>query len=155
MKLEVSFATPLIIQHGVPYVTPYRAIFTFTLGQYVFKGEHMSNTMQSGQYATLSIEWVDKAGNPAKVDGPTEWASSDEDIATIEVASGNPLIANIHSVGPIGPVQFQATADADLGEGKKTITATCDVSVIAGEASGGEIKFQQFAGQQGGRDRKK
>jgi len=125
----------------------YRAIFTFTVGQFVFKGENMSNTMQVNSYATLSIEWVDSHGNPAKVDGATEWASSDENIATVEVATGNPLIANVHSVGPVGPVQIQATADADLGEGKKTITATCDISVIAGEASGGEIKFTQQPGQ--------
>lgn len=107
------------------------------------------NTMQSGQYATLSVQWVDQGGNPAKVDGPTTWASSDETICTIEVSEGNPLIANIHSVGPIGPVQFQATADADMGQGVRTITATCDVSVITGEAYAGEINFQQFGQGQG------
>lgn len=131
-----------------PPCPDYRAIFTFTMGQFVFKGENMSNTMQAGSYATLSVQWVDKAGNPAKVDGDTEWVSSNEDVATVEVAAGNPLIANVHSVGPIGPIQIQATADADLGEGTKTITATCDINVIAGEASGGEINFTQQPGQQ-------
>lgn len=130
-----------------PPAPEYRAIFTFTMGQFVFKGENLMNTMQAGSYATLSVQWVDSHGNPAKVDGPTEWVSSDEDIATVEVAVGNPLIANVKSAGPIGPVQIQATADADLGEGVKTITATCDISVIAGEASGGEINFSQQPGQ--------
>ena len=103
----------------------------------------MSNTMQSKSIATLSVQWVDQGGNPAPVDGPTQWASSDESICTIEVATGNPLIANIHSVGPIGPVQFQATADADMGAGVTSITATCDVNVIAGQASAGTINFTQ------------
>ena len=116
----------------------------------------MSNTMQAGSYATLSIKWVDSHGNPAKVDGATVWASSDDSIATVTVATGNDLIANVHSVGPIGNVQAQATADADLGEGTKSITAVCDITVIAGEASGGEIDFSQGSSQvPGGPGRRK
>jgi hypothetical protein len=144
MKLEISFQTPLVIKQApCGEDKPYRAIFTFTIGRYIFKGENMSNTMQAGTIATLSVQWVDKSGNPASVDGPTKWASSDEDILKVEAAAGNPLIANVYSQGPIGPAQIQATADADLGEGTKTITATCDISVIAGEAFGGSITFQQ------------
>jgi len=127
----------------------YRAIFTFTMGQFVFKGENMANTMQSGSIATLSIQWSDSHGNPAKVDGPTQWVSSDEDVLTVQVAAGNPLIANVYSQGPVGPAQIQATADADLGEGVKTITAVCDINVIAGEASGGTITFTQSPPQAG------
>lgn len=148
MQVAISFTTPLVIQHGQQPTTPtFRAFFSFQLGQFIFRGENMSNTMQSGTLATLSIEWVDEYGNPATVDGPTEWVSSDESIATIEVSTGNPLIANVTSKGPVGPVQMQATADADLGKGVKTLTAVCDINVIAGEASGGEIKFAQFPQQ--------
>ena len=130
-----------------PPAPDYRAIFTFTMGDFIFRGENVMNTMQAGSFATLSVQWVDSHGNPAKVDGATDWVSSNEEVATVEVAVGNPLIANVHSLGPIGPVQIQATADADLGEGGKTITATCDISVIAGEASGGQINFSQQPGQ--------
>lgn len=143
LKGEVNVNMNINLVQQPPPPPQYRAIFTFTMGQFIFKGENMANTMQAGSFATLAVQWVDSKGNPAKVDGPTDWVSSNEDVATIEVATGNPLIANIHSVGPVGPVQFQATADADLGEGVKTITATCDVSVIAGEASGGTIDFTQ------------
>ena len=110
----------------------------------------MSNTMQAGSIATLSISWVDQYGNPAPVDGATKWQSSDESVLTVEVASGNPLIANVYSQGPIGPAQIQATADADMGAGKQSITATCDISVIAGQASGGEIGFNQSPNQNPG-----
>ena len=104
--------------------------------------------MAAGSYATLSIQWVDKYGNFAKVqDGSMVWQSSDTSIATVEIATGNQLISNVHSLGPIGPVQIQASGDADLGDGVATITATCDISVIAGQAYGGEITFQQYPGQ--------
>jgi hypothetical protein len=53
-----------------------------------------------------------------------------------------PSSGNLHALGPIGPVQIQATADADLGEGTRSITAMLDVTVIAGEASAGSIGFK-------------
>jgi len=36
-------------------------------------------------------------------------------------------------------VQIQATADADIGEGMETITAVLNLTIIAGDAVGGEI----------------
>lgn len=142
----IKFLNALTIQvvQQPPATPDYRGIFTFTTGWYTSTGENMSNTMQTGTYATLSVQWVDQGGQPAKVDGPTTWATSDASICTIEVSTGNPLIANVHSLGPIGPVQFQATADADMGQGVRNITATCDVSVIGGEAYAGEINFTQY-----------
>ena len=104
----------------------------------------MSDTMPSGSTASLSIAWIDAAGNPATVDGPTAWESSDEAVVTLE-ASADSLTATVTSVGPVGPVQVQATADADMGSGIKTITAICDINVIAGEAVGGTITFTPTA----------
>lgn len=101
----------------------------------------MSNSMAINTTATLSVEWVDQAGNPATVDGDTSWASSDDTIATVTVDGTDSLKASVNSTSKIGPVQIQATVDADLGTGVKTITAVCDISVIAGEAFGGTITF--------------
>lgn len=140
--VTISGETQEVITPDAPE-SPYGAIFTFTTGWFTSTGENMSNTMQVGSYATLSVQWVDSQGKPAKVDGPTTWASSDEEVATIEVSTGNPLIANVHAQD-VGNVQMQATADADMGDGVKTITATCDITVISGEAVGGSINFQQF-----------
>lgn len=109
----------------------------------------MAATMQVGSYATVSVEWRDAGGNTVKVDGPTKWESSNDAIATVTVASGNPQIANLYAAGQIGTVQIEATADADLGEGTKAVTAVLDVQVISGEAVGGEIEFSQNAGQGG------
>lgn len=109
----------------------------------------MAVTMQVGSYATLSVRWTDKGGNIVPVDGPTEWKSSDPETLECMVATGNPLIANLFAPGPIGKVTVQATADADLGDGKKAVTATIDVEVISGEAVGGEIDFSQSPAQGG------
>lgn len=107
----------------------------------------MSATMQVHTYATVSVQWKDSAGNIVKVDGPTEWKSTDETILQVDVATGNPQIANLFAVGAVGTAQVHATADADLGEGVKAVTATLDVTVVSGEAVGGEIKFSQSPSQ--------
>jgi hypothetical protein len=141
-SLAISFLTPLrVIQEQGP---GYRAIFEFDLNDLHLpvQGENMSATMQVGHYAVVSVQWVDNAGNAAHVDGPTVWQSSDVTLVECTVSTGNPLIANLHALGPIGPVQIQATADADLGEGTQSITALLDVTVIAGEASAGSIGFK-------------
>jgi len=109
----------------------------------------MASNMQVGSYATLDVTWADKGGNPAKVDGPTKWESTAPDICQVTVATGNPLIANLFAPGPVGNAQIHATADADLGEGTKTITSTYDITVISGEAVGGEITFSQNVSQGG------
>ena len=97
---------------------------------------------QAGSRATVSVEWKDQSGHAVKVDGPTQWASSVPATVECVVATGNPQIANLYAPGPVGSAQIQATADADLGEGQKAVTATLDVTVIAGEAIGGDITFK-------------
>jgi len=144
-KLELSFATPLHVVHWQAHSN--QPAFTFESGNFKVKGEHMSASMQVGTYATVSVEWKDKGGNPVKVDGPTKWESSDSSICAVEVATGNPQIANLFAAGNIGKAQVQATADADLGEGYKAVTASLEVEVISGEAVGGEITFTQAPAQ--------
>src|SRR5215831_13053321 len=104
-------------------------------------------TMQIGSYATVSVEWKDANGNPAKVDGPTSWLSSDPGVCEVTVATGNSQIANLFAPGEIGTAQIQATADADMGSGVQAITSTIAVDVISGQATGGEITFTQNSAQ--------
>jgi len=106
-------------------------------------------TMQVQTYATLSVEWKDKAGNPAKVDGETTWTSSNPNTLEAEVATGNSLICNVYAPGPIGKATVEATADADRGEGVKTISKTIEIEVTTGEAVEGEITFTQNVSQGG------
>ena len=106
----------------------------------------MAATMQVGSYATASVEWKDKGGNTVKVDGPTKWESSNPSVCEATGAPGNPQIANLYAPGGVGAVKIEATADADLGDGVKAVTAVLDIEVISGEAVGGEITFTPSAG---------
>jgi len=146
IDLAIEFTTPLIVvhRHECGYA---RAVWTFSLGDYNFRGENMAATMGVGSYATCSVAWKDAGGNIVKVDGPTDWKSSDTAICQATVASGNPLICNLYAPGKIGKVTVQATADADLGEGVQKVTSSLDVEVISGEAVGGEITFTQSPAQ--------
>jgi hypothetical protein len=98
-------------------------------------------TMTAGSRATVSVAWKDAGGATVKVDGPTTWASSNPPCVEVTVATGNPLIANLLSHGPVGTCEIMATADADLGEGTKAVTAIIEITVIGGEAVGGSIEF--------------
>lgn len=150
-RLEISFVSPLTLVHQPgPEPEGTRAVFSFTTGGLTATGELMSNQMQAKTYATCSVEWKDAGGNTVSVEGGSvAWASSDPKIVNATVATGNPAIANLFAPGPIGKVVVQATGDADLGQGVKTVTATIEVEVITGEAVGGEITFTQTPAQGG------
>jgi hypothetical protein len=107
------------------------------------KGENMATTVQVGHLGEIDVTWVDESGKSAKVDGPTTWATTDSTIVTVQVATGNSQIANWRTVA-IGTAQIQASADADMGEGVKTITSTMDFTVIGGEAVGGQMQVQDL-----------
>ena len=91
-------------------------------------------TLSDSQKATLSIAVVDAKGNPATLDGPPTWATSDATIATVD-ASGDPtgLSAVLTGIRP-GACTVTATGDSDLTADQKPINGTLDVTVIAGEA---------------------
>jgi hypothetical protein len=57
-------------------------------------------------------------------------ASSDP--AILEVTDNGDGTAKVKAVGPVGTAQVQVSADADLGEGVKTVTGVADVEVVAG-----------------------
>lgn len=149
-QVEVSFATPLRVIHeyapaGAAEYTP---VFTIQFGEFTVRGENMANTMGVGTYATVSVEWKDQGGNTVGVEkGTVKWASSDPTVCECTVSTGNPQIANLYAPGKIGKVTIQSTGDADLGAGVKPVTASLEVEVIGGQATGGEIKFSQSPAQ--------
>jgi hypothetical protein len=139
-KVDMRFSSPLRIVYSLEPGAPlWRAIFTWKIQGLTIRGENMASTITTGTSATAKVAWVDAGGNPATVDGPTAWASSDTAIATVEANATDSTEAQVVSVGPIGPAQLQATADADMGSGVQTITAMLDLTVIAGQASAGTI----------------
>jgi hypothetical protein len=148
--MVISFATPLQIQM-IPADQPAEpsilGLFAVEYNDVRFQGENMASEMKSGTYATVSVTWTDKGGNPVAVDGSTKWESSDPAIMEIQPSTGNPLIANLHSLGPIGSVEIHASADGDMGPNVRTVSAVYDVTVVKGDAVAGEITFSQNVGQ--------
>ena len=99
----------------------------------------MSYTLPSRMQVHAQVAYVDAAGNPAVVDGDVTWASSNDLIVAVTTNTADTTKVLIAGVGLAGQAQVTATADADLGDGVRTLVTTMDVEVIAGEAVAGTI----------------
>lgn len=86
----------------------------------------------------LTVVWRDKKRNIAPVDGLPVWTSSNPAIAEVKIDPVDSILKAFG--GTIGLAQITVTADADLGEGFKPVTAIGDFEVVAGGASIGEIQ---------------
>jgi len=153
--VTVKFASPLVVFHTDRLPAPPQvAVVTLTVGNFKFEGvsimpgkavsQHSAVTMTAGSMGVVSVEWKDAAGNTVKVDGPTTWTSTDPTIVQLTdgpTNPGNPQINNVYAPGPAGTASIHANADADLGSGVQPVTAILDITVIEGEAVGGEITF--------------
>jgi hypothetical protein len=94
----------------------------------------MALILTDEQKVQLSINPVTAAGNAARVDGVPVWSVSDSNVLSLEVAEDG-LSAWVSTVGPLGESQVAVVADADLGEGRRELAATLDVTVVAAEAA--------------------
>lgn len=111
-----------------------RVAFTrVQIGRLSITGDLQMLLLTNGQKVTLSIAPLDAFGQAARIDGLPAWNVSDGALATITPAEDG-MSAVLEPLGPVGLLQVQVTADADLGEGIKSLSGTLDVQVEAGEA---------------------
>lgn len=101
------------------------------------KVTHLAN-LKITQKAELSVSIKDRAGNPAQVDGAPVWSLTDPSLGDL-VAAADGLSATLTPKGPLGSCEIQVNADADLGEGVKTILGSLPVDFVAGDAETIEI----------------
>lgn len=94
--------------------------------------------LTTDQEVALSIAYEDASGNAATVDGAPVWEVSDENLGTLEVSEDG-FSATLIAVGSTGTFQASVTADADLGEGVRSLVTVLDVEVVGGEAVVGII----------------
>jgi hypothetical protein len=100
------------------------------------EGEIRMTTMKATQEVTAGpVAAVDAQGNPALLDGPPIWTSSDETILTVEPAADG-LNALIKAAGAVGAAQIRVDGDADTGAGVETLTAILEFEILAGKAVG-------------------
>lgn len=123
------------------------ARFTVTIDGQINEGATMLQ-FTTTQQAQLAIQFFDKKGNPATVDGPPVWTSSDDTVASVVLGTLNPdgtiapdpsginAVAVAHKTGT---AQITNTADADLSPGVRNLINTLDVTVSPAEAVTGNI----------------
>jgi hypothetical protein len=90
------------------------------------------------QQVPLAVAFLNKAGNPAPVDGAPVWSSSDETVLTVTPAADG-LSAVAKATGKLGTAQVSVTADADRGEGVRSISGVLDVTVQPSDAVSASI----------------
>lgn len=89
-----------------------------------------------------TISYVDAAGNAARVDGVPVWDTDRPDlIALVPTVDG--MGCDIAPIGPLGNAQITVTADADLGEGVRSLVTLGTIECVAGDAVGGTINFPE------------
>jgi|SRR5215831_16476728 len=138
-QLEISFGTPLriILTEEKPQPSSTLTV-TDKQTSITLKGNAMY-TMPILYAVGLQVKYVDAGGNPARVDGEVEWASSDPAVVTIQPDTQDTSKCGIASTDNVGTAQVTATADADLGSGVRELITILDVTVVAGEAVAGTI----------------
>jgi propanediol utilization protein len=139
-QLEITFGGPLRIVVEQPQPTDITARLTIIINGFKITGERLMYTLPVDHFAQMEVSYVDAKGNPAEIDGPVTWQSSDDTVVTLDVDQSDSSIVKVTPVGKIGQVQITATADADLGAGVKTLVTPCDIEVVAGEAVAGTIQ---------------
>jgi hypothetical protein len=121
-----------------PAPAPWIATEVFTIqSQLKTKGEITMTSVKVKQ--TLTATWPgpkDKFGNDASVqDGSISFSSDDSSVAIVEAnPDGGPYSVKISSGEKTGATAIRIQADADLGEGVKTIEGVLTLEVLAGEA---------------------
>lgn len=97
------------------------------------KKEIIMAMLKVSQKLPLSVSFKDKFGNDAKVDGKPEWALTDPALGSLSVSEDG-MSAELQPAGQMGSCKVQVSADADLGEGVKTILGELDIDLLPGDA---------------------
>jgi hypothetical protein len=138
-RIEISFVNPLQVCRVDP-PPPILALLTINYGRFTItaKGDVMY-TLPVDMLVQMQVAYMDSENNPAAVDGPVAWSSSDDTLATVAADANDSTLVTVTPVGPLGQVQITATADADLGAGVRNLVTVSDIQLVAGEAVAGTI----------------
>lgn len=96
--------------------------------------EVSSMQLKVDKQAQLKMKVKDIKGNDAQVDGVPAWALTDPALGSLEVDADG-MGAKFIPAGPVGSLMVQVSADADLGEGVKSIMGELPIDLLPGEAA--------------------
>ena len=96
-------------------------------------------TMETRQTVTITIDqFVDRRGNPARVDGVPEWSASATDRVQLTPADDG-MSCRVDSLNlptdPDAPVTVRMDADSDLGAGRTDIFGQVAVTITQPQAT--------------------
>jgi hypothetical protein len=94
--------------------------------------------LKVNQNLPVSVQFKDKFGNAAQVDGKPEWSLTAPALANLEVAEDG-MSCVVKPVGTVGEFELQCSADADMGEGVKAVLGMLPVTLLPGEAFAVEL----------------
>jgi hypothetical protein len=141
ITLQIGGALELILRPPSP-APSIESVVTVSYEQFsaTAKGNHMGYKLPVGMMIQVQVSYVDAEGNPAEVDAPGPvWDTASPSIVEIKPDQTNNYKCEIRATGKTGSAQVTATADADMGEGTKSLITTLDLDVVAGEAVAGQI----------------
>lgn len=94
----------------------------------------MAFKMSDSQLTTVSVNFADKKGNVAQVDGLPEWSTDNPNVLSLTPAADG-MSCKVSAVGPLGVASVTLKADADLGQGVTEIIGVLEVEITGGNAS--------------------
>lgn len=134
--LSIGFLLGSIVQYFLKH-RKVKGALILTIGPYVHKfyfltkETKMALILNADQKVKLTITPVDSYGNLSVVENVV-WASSNEEVVTIEQLSDTEVYAV--AMGPVGDSQVSVVADARIGEGVSELVGLLDFSVLPAEA---------------------
>jgi len=100
----------------------------------------MSQELKVTKKVRVSVQFQDRNGNPARVDGPPRWFVDNTELLSIFPDTPDGLSVVVRPVGPLGVCTLSVRADADLGEGVKEIAGFVEFEIVGGDAEA--VKLQ-------------
>lgn len=94
----------------------------------------MSLDLKRDEQSRYSVAYVDKYGDAATVDGPPHWVADPADKVVLTPSDDG--MTCLVAAAALGDVLLTVTADADMGDGIKTLVASDPVHIIAADATG-------------------
>lgn len=140
--IKIFEETPLCIREypcEIPLIRLHWHLFSNHLN---IKGEITMVQLKSTQSVNGILQPVDRKGNAAPIEpGTVKFSSSDESVFTVEQDETHETKVKVVAVAP-GVAVLNFEADADLGEGVKTISGSTGVEVVASDAVGFGVTFE-------------
>lgn len=99
--------------------------------------ESNQTTLNNLQEVEVQVAFTDDAGRAVSIDGPPRWQANDETLIEVDVAEDG-RSAIVRTLGGTGSTFVTVSADAQLGDGVRSISGAFDVTIT----ESGDVRIQ-------------